>query len=108
MDTLTQDAGRVLDGLGLHMLLLGAGRFAVTRVEPPRIEGVLELHPGQRPSEAVAAVSLAIDDQQLDALSFDRRDRWGEVQHLVRVRYVIEGTRWDVDFTLRPSGLQEH
>lgn len=107
MDTLTPDAGRVLDGLGLHMLLLGVGRFAVTSVEPPRIEGVLDLHPDQRPSEAVAAACLAIDDQQLDALSFDRRDRWGEVQHLVRVRYVLDGTRWDVDFTVRPAGLQE-
>src|SRR5690349_11589089 len=105
--TMTREAARVLDGLGLHMLLLGVGRFVVTAVAPPRIEAELELHADRRVSDAVAAACLAIDDQQLDALTFDRRDRWGELQHLVRVAYVHEGTLWEVEFRLRPEGLQK-
>lgn len=104
---MTQEASRVLDRLGLHMLLLSVGRFVVTGIDPPRIEADLELHPDQRLSHAVAAACLAIDDQQLDALTFDRRDRWGELQQLVRVSYVHDGTMWHVEFRMRPAGLQE-
>jgi hypothetical protein len=105
---MTREAARVLDGLGLHMLLLGVGRLVVTHVTPPRIEAELELHPDQRVSDAVAAACLAIDDQQLDALTFDRRDRWGELQHVVRVGYVHEGTLWEIVFRMTAStGLQK-
>ena len=104
---LSREAELVLEGLGLHMLLLDVGRVEIDSVRDPRIEATLRLGPGHRVVDWVAATCRLIDNPHVQRIAFERHDRWGDFAHTITCDFVLAGNVWVVVIRLGPPTLQK-